>query len=86
MYGWEDYGWDTSPPMEVDSMIFFPEDFVTVKIGMNLEIGGAAFGGTRISRVEYTIDDGNRINDFISIKDNILQMKENCDLVEDMRQ
>lgn len=56
---WEDRGWDTSPPMEVDSMIFFPREYVSIEQGENLEIGGAAFGGTRISRVEYTIDDGN---------------------------
>ena len=56
---WGDRSWDVSPPMEVDSMIFFPREYETIEIGTNLEIGGAAFGGTRISRVEYTIDDGN---------------------------
>jgi len=55
---WDDRGWDTSPPMAVDSTIFFPNDNVEVKIGDPLRIGGAAFGGTRISKIEYTINLG----------------------------
>ncbi|MFX1558288.1 MAG: molybdopterin-dependent oxidoreductase [Promethearchaeota archaeon] len=55
---WDDRGWDTSPPMAVDSKIFFPEDYISVKRGDSILIGGAAYGGTRISKVEYTINDG----------------------------
>lgn len=53
---WDDRGWDTSPPMDVDSTIFFPGDYEKVKVGTSLKIGGAAFGGTRISRIEFTIN------------------------------
>jgi DMSO/TMAO reductase YedYZ molybdopterin-dependent catalytic subunit len=55
---WDDRGWDTSPPMDVDSTIFFPSNFVKAKAGVPFEIGGAAFGGTRISKIEFTIDEG----------------------------
>ena len=55
---WEDRGWDCSPPMAIDSTIFFPDDGVRVRVGTALEIGGAAFGGTRVKTVELTIDDG----------------------------
>ena len=56
---WEDRGWDCSPPMAIDSTIFFPDDGVRVGAGDPLTIGGAAFGGTRVTRVELTIDIGN---------------------------
>ncbi|MBY8990695.1 MAG: molybdopterin-dependent oxidoreductase [Candidatus Lokiarchaeota archaeon] len=59
---WDDRGWDTSPPMDVDSTIFFPQGSVEVHVGLPLEIGGAAFGGTRIFIVEYTINDGSNWN------------------------
>lgn len=55
---WDDRGWDTSPPMAVDSKIFFPEDLEIVENGDSILIGGAAYGGTRISKVEYTSNDG----------------------------
>jgi hypothetical protein len=55
---WEDRGWDCSPPMAVDATIFFPEDGVTIRTGTPLEVGGAAFGGTRIAKVEITTDGG----------------------------
>ncbi len=55
---WDDRGWDTTPPMDVDSTIFFPNEIVHASVGTPLEIGGAAFGGTRISKVEVTIDGG----------------------------
>ena len=55
---WEDRGWDCSPPMAIDSTIFFPDDGVQVGAGMPLSIGGAAFGGTRVTRVELTTDKG----------------------------
>jgi DMSO/TMAO reductase YedYZ molybdopterin-dependent catalytic subunit len=55
---WDDRGWDSSPPMEVDSLIFFPQDQVNLNVNDTLEIGGAAFGGTRVTHVEYTHDSG----------------------------
>ena len=55
---WQDRGWDLTPPMYVDSTIFFPENNTTVQNGVPLEIGGAAFGGTRISTIELTTDGG----------------------------
>ncbi|MHA2125135.1 MAG: molybdopterin-dependent oxidoreductase [Promethearchaeota archaeon] len=55
---WDDRGWDTSPLMPVDSTIFFPWDNVKINISTPLRIGGAAFGGTRISKIEYTINLG----------------------------
>jgi DMSO/TMAO reductase YedYZ molybdopterin-dependent catalytic subunit len=55
---WQDRWWDVSPPMPVDSTIFFPEDASSVSAGIPVEIGGAAFGGTRIKRVDVTADGG----------------------------
>ncbi|QEE14920.2 molybdopterin-dependent oxidoreductase [Promethearchaeum syntrophicum] len=55
---WDDRGWDTSPPMDVDSTLFFPRNSVNIKVGEPLKIGGAAYGGTKISMIEYTIDLG----------------------------
>ena len=56
---WDDYGWDTSPPMAADSKIFYSGGiFKTVEAGEEIFIGGAAYGGTRIAKVEYTINDG----------------------------
>ncbi len=55
---WDDYGWDTSPPMEIDSKIFFPQGTVSVNVDQVLKIGGCAFGGTRVKLVEYSINDG----------------------------
>lgn len=55
---WDLAGWDTSPPMEIDSKIFFPDLSVTISRGENLHVGGCAFGGTRVKLVEYTITDG----------------------------
>ncbi len=56
---WQDRGWDTSPPMEIDSKIFFPGGYrPSVNVSQNLKVGGCAFGGTRVKYVEYTIDDG----------------------------
>ncbi|MHA2380394.1 MAG: molybdopterin-dependent oxidoreductase [Candidatus Thorarchaeota archaeon] len=55
---WQDRGWDTSPPMEIDSKIFFPAGSTPVNVSQNLKVGGCAFGGTRVRNVEYTIDDG----------------------------
>jgi DMSO/TMAO reductase YedYZ molybdopterin-dependent catalytic subunit len=55
---WEVRGWDCSPPMAVDSTIFFPKKKTSIKVNQPLRIGGAAFGGTRISKVEVTTDRG----------------------------
>jgi DMSO/TMAO reductase YedYZ molybdopterin-dependent catalytic subunit len=55
---WDFRSWDTSPPMGVDSTIFFPQNNVQVSVGKLITMGGAAFGGTRISKVEYTLDGG----------------------------
>ena len=55
---WEDRGWDTSPPMDIDSKIFFPDDPASANTSTPLKIGGCAFGGTRVKLVEYTIDNG----------------------------
>lgn len=55
---WEDRGWDCSPPIAVDSTIFYPVKRTTVKAGEPLTIGGAAFGGTRIEKVEVSTDGG----------------------------
>lgn len=51
-------GWDCSPAMPADSKIFFPEAGAEVVVGEPISVGGAAFGGTRIERVEVTVDDG----------------------------
>ncbi len=59
---WEDRGWDTSPPMEIDSKIFFPDKTTSISVNQNLRIGGCAFGGTRVKLVEYTIDEGSTWN------------------------
>ncbi|MFX1484148.1 MAG: molybdopterin-dependent oxidoreductase [Promethearchaeota archaeon] len=55
---WQDRGWDTGPPIEVDTKIFFPADFTTTNASQILSIGGCAYGGTRVSSVQYTIDGG----------------------------
>lgn len=67
---WDYRGWDTSPPMDVDSTIFFPKNNVEIKVGVPLEIGGAAYGGTRISKIEFTVNNGtdwNQVNIIQSI-------------------
>jgi len=55
---WDLRSWDTSTPIEVDSTIFFPYNNIEVSLGVPIIIGGAAFGGTRISKVEITINGG----------------------------
>lgn len=55
---WEDRGWDTSPPIDIDSKIFFPTSPARVNVSESLRVGGCAFGGTRVKLVEYTVDDG----------------------------
>ncbi len=65
---WEDRGWDCSPPMSIDATIFFPGDGVRVKAGEPLEVGGAAFGGTRVAKVEVTMDRGKTWHDAEIVK------------------
>ena len=55
---WDDRGWDTSPRMPVDSNIFFAENFQSASNGSSILVGGASYGGERISKVEYTLNDG----------------------------
>jgi DMSO/TMAO reductase YedYZ molybdopterin-dependent catalytic subunit len=55
---WEDRGWDCSPPMGVDTLVFLPGPNASVRAGAPLRITGAAFGGTRVARVELTTDLG----------------------------
>jgi hypothetical protein len=55
---WGDRGWDVSPPMAIDSKIFFPSSGNAIASGDTLAIGGAAFGGTRVAKVEITTDGG----------------------------
>jgi len=55
---WEERGWDCSPPMQVDSVIFFPENNYWFNAGETVKTGGAAFGGKRIAKVEITADGG----------------------------
>ena len=55
---WEDRGWDCSPPMDIDSVVFAPRSRATVEAGQPLRITGAAFGGTRVAKVELTVDKG----------------------------
>jgi hypothetical protein len=65
---WEERGWDCSPPMAIDSTIFFPEDGVQVKAGKPLALGGSAFGGTRVKKVEITTDGGKTWRDAQIVK------------------
>lgn len=55
---WEDRGWDTSPPIAIDSKIFFPHTAVSVNESDSLRVGGCAYGGTRVAFVEYTMNSG----------------------------
>jgi DMSO/TMAO reductase YedYZ molybdopterin-dependent catalytic subunit len=55
---WEDKGWDCSPPMDIDSKIFTPGTRASVAAMEPLRITGAAFGGTRVAKVELTTDGG----------------------------
>jgi len=55
---WADRGWDVSPPIPIDSRIFFPRYDTTIALGDTLYVGGAAFGGTRVAKVEVTTDTG----------------------------
>ena len=55
---WDHFGWDTSKRMDVDTKVFFPEESSSVNVSQLMSVGGCAFGGTRISVVEYSVDDG----------------------------
>ena len=54
---WSRYKTDSS--IAVDSKIFFPVNNEKFISGESIKIGGAAYGGKRISSVEITGDDGN---------------------------
>jgi DMSO/TMAO reductase YedYZ molybdopterin-dependent catalytic subunit len=54
---WADNGWDVSPPMPIKSILFFPSD-TALPPGDTLYVGGAAYGGTRVAKVEVTTDSG----------------------------
>jgi hypothetical protein len=47
-----------SPPIPVNSRIFFPTSDTTIALGDTLYVGGAAYGGTRVAKVEVTTDTG----------------------------
>jgi len=53
---WAMRTWDVSPSMPADCNIFFPQGDQSFQIGDTLVIGGAAFGGTRIEKVEFLSD------------------------------
>jgi DMSO/TMAO reductase YedYZ molybdopterin-dependent catalytic subunit len=57
----EDYSsrYKTDSSIAIDSKIFFPVNNETYIPGESIIIGGAAYGGKRISSVEITGDDGN---------------------------
>jgi hypothetical protein len=55
---WSRSGWKTDTSMAVDSKIFFPRNLSRFNIGDSIRIGGAAFGGRRISGVEISDDHG----------------------------
>jgi len=55
---WNDRGWDVSPPIAIDSKIFSPPSNADAKVDEAVRITGAAFGGTRVARVEATADRG----------------------------
>ncbi len=51
-------GWVVSTPIETDCKIFFPDNGTQIQSGDSLAVGGAAYGSTRISKVEISIDSG----------------------------
>ncbi len=55
---WENVGWDCAPPMHVDSRFFFPASLTALESGVPFDVGGAAWGGTRIDQVELSADGG----------------------------
>ncbi|NQT64418.1 MAG: molybdopterin-dependent oxidoreductase [Candidatus Marinimicrobia bacterium] len=55
---WNQYGWDTSPPIAVDSKILFPTNSSEFTLGDTVQVGGTAFGDSRISEVQLSIDAG----------------------------
>jgi DMSO/TMAO reductase YedYZ molybdopterin-dependent catalytic subunit len=56
---WNANGWQTDAPIGVDCKVFFPADEETVALGDTVKIGGAAYGGARMEKVEYSADGGN---------------------------
>ncbi len=67
---WTSNGWNTSKPIAVDCKIFFPFDESILHAGKTISIGGVAYGGTRIKKVEITPDDGQSWIQASIVKDN----------------
>ncbi|MBT4484537.1 MAG: molybdopterin-dependent oxidoreductase [Candidatus Latescibacteria bacterium] len=65
---WALYDWIVSPPMDADCKIFFPNNNTQVQIGDSLAVGGAAYGSTRITKVEISIDSGQSWQDTDIVK------------------
>jgi len=55
---WDSDGWKTSEQMGPDTKIFFPPIETRWSVGDTVKIGGAAFGGRRVSAVEISFDNG----------------------------
>lgn len=55
---WTGSSWEIEKTMEVDSKIFFPSENSVWKLNDTLKIGGAAYGGNKITIVEVSIDNG----------------------------
>ena len=55
---WGDRGWDVSPPIAINSRIFFPTSGASIAPGDTMYVGGSAYGGTRVAKVEVTTDTG----------------------------
>ncbi|MBT3632102.1 MAG: molybdopterin-dependent oxidoreductase [Candidatus Marinimicrobia bacterium] len=55
---WDQYGWDTSPPIATDSKILFPTNSSQFTLGDTVQVGGTAFGDSRISEVQLSINGG----------------------------
>jgi DMSO/TMAO reductase YedYZ molybdopterin-dependent catalytic subunit len=59
---WSTNGWETGRPIGVDTKIFFPLGEKAVHLGDTVHMGGAAFGGRHIEKVEFTSNGGNTWN------------------------
>ena len=56
---WGRSGWKTDTVMAIDSRFLFPAQNAKFSAGVSIRIGGAAYGGRRISAVDITTDYGN---------------------------
>ena len=55
---WNQYNWDTSPSMPIDSKIIFPWNGHSYQVGDTLEVRGTAYGGRKVASISITLDDG----------------------------